>query len=58
LLGSGLFGIVGGALLAIGAVLHVTASSSVRVVKLSVRLRPEDQAQRSRSVDSGDAVLD
>jgi hypothetical protein len=34
-------GIVGGALVAIGAVLHVTASSSVRVVKLSVRLRTD-----------------
>jgi hypothetical protein len=44
LLGSGFLGIVGGALLAIGAVLHVTASSSVRVVKLSLRLRPADQA--------------
>ena len=43
LLGTGL-GIVGGALVAIGAVLHVTASSSVRVVKLSVRLRAEDRA--------------
>lgn len=41
LLGSSVW-IVGGALLAIGAVLHVTASSSVRVVKLSVRLRPDD----------------
>ena len=41
LLGSGPLGIVGGALLAIGAVLHVTASSSVRVVKLSLRLRPD-----------------
>jgi hypothetical protein len=41
LLGVGPFGIVGGALVAIGAVLHVTASSSVRVVKLSLRLRPE-----------------
>ena len=44
LLGSGLLGIMGGALLAIGAVLHVTASSSVRVVKLSLRLRPDGQA--------------
>jgi hypothetical protein len=43
LLGSGVVGILGGVLLAIGAVLHVTASSSVRVVKLSVRLRPEGQ---------------
>jgi hypothetical protein len=40
LLGAGAVGIVGGVLLAIGAVLHVTASSSVRVVKMSVRLRP------------------
>ena len=48
LLGAGL-GIIGGALVAIGAVLHVTASSSVRVVKLSVRLRTDDSAaQRAR----------
>ena len=32
---------VGVALVSIGAVLHVAASSSVRVVKLSVRLRPD-----------------
>jgi hypothetical protein len=44
LLGTGPIGIVGGALLAVGAVLHVTASSSVRVVKLSLRLRPDDAA--------------
>ena len=41
LLGTGLW-IVGGASVAVGAVLHVTASSSVRVVKLSLRLRPGD----------------
>jgi hypothetical protein len=41
LIASGPLGpVVGGALVAIGAVLHVTASSSVRVVKLSLRLRP------------------
>jgi hypothetical protein len=41
LLGAGTFGLVAGiALVAIGAVLHITASSSVRVVKLSLRLRP------------------
>jgi hypothetical protein len=34
--------VVGVALVAIAAVLHVTASSSVRVVKMSVRLRPAD----------------
>jgi hypothetical protein len=39
LLGVGPYGILGGSLVAVGAVLHVTASSSVRVVKLSVRLR-------------------
>jgi hypothetical protein len=44
LLGSGALWILGGALVAIGAVLHVTASSSVRVVKLSLRLRTDDQA--------------
>jgi hypothetical protein len=52
LLGSGVLGIVGGALLAIGAVLHVTASSSVRVVKLSLRLRPDDHAPASGRIDS------
>jgi hypothetical protein len=52
LLGSGPLGIVGGALLAIGAVLHVTASSSVRVVKLSLRLRPDDRAPASGCIDS------
>jgi hypothetical protein len=41
LLGAGALGIVGIAMLAVGAVLHVTASSSMRVVKLSLRLRPE-----------------
>ena len=44
LLGTGALGIVGGALVAIGAVLHVTASSSVRVVKLSLRLRGGEAA--------------
>jgi hypothetical protein len=39
LLGTSLFW-VGVAVVSIGAVLHVTASSSVRVVKLSLRLRP------------------
>jgi hypothetical protein len=39
LLGVGSLWGVGVAVLAIGAVLHVTASSSVRVVKMSVRLR-------------------
>jgi hypothetical protein len=43
LLGSSVW-FIGGALVAIGAVLHVTASSSVRVVKLSLRLRPADHA--------------
>jgi hypothetical protein len=40
LLGSSLT-ILGVVLVSIGAVLHVTASSSVRVVKMSLRLRPE-----------------
>jgi len=40
LLGVGSLWIVGGVVLAIGAVLHVTASSSVRVVKMSLKLRP------------------
>jgi hypothetical protein len=57
LLGTGLIGILGGVLLAIGAVLHVTASSSVRVVKLSVRLRPEDQAAASRSVEGANTSV-
>jgi hypothetical protein len=52
LLGSGVLAIVGGALVAIGAVLHVTASSSVRVVKLSLRLRPDDRAPASGRIDS------
>ena len=58
LLGSGLLGIIGGALLAIGAVLHVTASSSVRVVKLSVRLRADKTAPTekvTRGVHNGHA---
>ena len=59
LLGAGAVGIIGGILLAIGAVLHVTASSSVRVVKLSLRLRPAtaqatgDQSGRQTEADSG-----
>ncbi len=40
LLGVGSLFWVGIAVVSIGAVLHVTASSSVRVVKMSVRLRP------------------
>ena len=44
LLGAGALGIVGIALLAVGAVLHVTASTSMRVVKLSLRLRPGEPA--------------
>ncbi len=51
LLGSGPLGIIGGALVAVGAVLHVTASSSVRVVKLSLRLRSDDGPPASRRVD-------
>src|SRR4029079_6401712 len=47
LLGAGWLGIVGVALLAVGAVLHVTASSSMRVVKLSLRLRPDERAPAS-----------
>ena len=52
LLGTGL-GIVGGALVAIGAVLHVTASSSVRVVKLSVRLRTDDVSRLGKDRQRG-----
>ena len=49
LIGSGVFGlVVGGVLVAVGAVLHVTASSAVRVVKLSVRLRPADDPASER----------
>ena len=40
LLGVGSLFWVGVAIVSIGAVLHVTASSSVRVVKMSLRLRP------------------
>ncbi len=55
-LGGGLW-IVGAVLVAIGAVLHVTASSSVRVVKLSLRLRPDDRAAVSGRIDdAGSAV--
>jgi hypothetical protein len=43
LLGTSLFWI-GVVVVSIGAVLHVTASSSVRVVKLSLRLRPDQSA--------------
>jgi len=42
LLGGSLW-IVGVVLVAIAAVLHVTASSSVRVVKMSLRLRPDER---------------
>jgi hypothetical protein len=42
LLGTSVFWI-GVVFVSIGAVLHVTASSSVRVVKLSLRLRPGQQ---------------
>jgi hypothetical protein len=41
LLGTSLW-IVGVVLVSIGTVLHVTASSSVRVVKMSLRLRPDE----------------
>ena len=57
LLGSGALGIVGGVLVAIGAVLHVTASSSVRVVKLSLRLRPDDHAPASARIDGADRAV-
>jgi hypothetical protein len=57
LLGAGALGIVGAALLAVGAVLHVTASTSMRVVKLSVRLRPDDRVPASGRTDgAGKAV--
>jgi hypothetical protein len=42
LLGTSLW-IVGVVIVSIGAVFHVTASSSVRVVKMSLKLRPEGQ---------------
>lgn len=42
LLGAGPLRVLGIALVAFGAVLHVTASSGVRAVKPSVRLRPAD----------------
>ena len=54
LLGAGWLGIVGGVVLAISAVLHVTASSSVRVVKLSLRLRPATvQPETSSTTPTG-----
>ncbi len=43
---------VGIAIVSIGAVLHVTASSSVRVVKMSLRLRPA-AAQAPPATDPG-----
>jgi hypothetical protein len=52
LLGAGPLGVVGVALLAVGAVLHATASSSMRVVKLSLRLRQDDAAPASGPIDS------
>ena len=57
LLGAGWLGIVGVALLAVGAVLHVTASSSMRVVKLSLRLRPDERAPASVPIDSADKAV-
>ena len=57
LLGTGPLGIVGGALVAIGAVLHVTASSSVRVVKLSLRLRRDDDPPSPARVDGADRAV-
>jgi hypothetical protein len=58
LLGSGPLGIVGGALVAIGAVLHVTASSSVRVVKLSLRLRRDPSAPTSARLEGTDWAVE
>jgi hypothetical protein len=52
LLGTSLFWL-GVAVVSIGAVLHVTASSSVRVVKLSLRLRPEQQNGTTSSGSCG-----
>jgi hypothetical protein len=43
LLGAGTLWLLGVVLIAIAVVLHVTASSSVRVVKMSVRLRQDDE---------------
>ncbi len=43
LMGTGSLWILGVAIVSIGAVLHVTASSSVRVVKMSVRLKASEQ---------------
>lgn len=42
LMGTGSLWILGVAIVSIGAVLHVTASSSVRVVKMSLRLRASE----------------
>lgn len=47
LLGVSSLWVVGVAIIAIAAVLHVTASSSVRVVKMSVRLRPAEEGAPS-----------
>ena len=48
-------GFIGFVLLAISAVLHVTASSSVRVVKMSIRLR-DPAAAPPASPHQGDAA--
>jgi hypothetical protein len=47
--GAGAVGIVGDVLLAVGAVLHVTSGSPVRVVKTSLRLRPASQSESDTS---------
>ena len=56
--GASRFEVAGGALVAIGAVLHVTASSSVRVVKLSVRLRDDGSVSPRHAAAPGGAVQD
>jgi len=55
LLGVGSLWWVGVAVLAIGTVLHVTASSSVRVVKMSVKLRPATDAGALAAASASDA---
>jgi hypothetical protein len=55
ILGLPTVGVIGFVLLAVSAVLHVTASSSVRVVKMSLRLR-DPGAEPSASPHQGDAA--
>ena len=56
ILGIPTIGVIGFILLALGAVLHVTASSSVRVVKMSIRLKGTAGDPPPASPHPGDAA--